>query len=245
MDADSDTGTPVLTKTTVRATAKAEAKAERAAQKAKAKEERQKAKTLAEMAERKLLKGLSVSLNAQAKSATFACGGEVMFKGEDIADEVDRVDGEDGAKQETEASGGFKTEDAKTDEQQAGGASSMAKPTNTPIIEARKFPGIDEIQVRFGPRGEGITAVFNKQGIPEDSLKHLLNACRPASFGRGGETVHDEQYRKAGKLNKSEFATSFCPYEAGIVDVIAQLLVPQLKHEKHARSVRVTFSQAS
>ncbi|EME83948.1 uncharacterized protein MYCFIDRAFT_152230 [Pseudocercospora fijiensis CIRAD86] len=66
----------------------------------------------------------------------------------------------------------------------------------------------------------------------------LLSACQPASFGRGGDEVHDEEYRKAGKLDRSAFATSFCPYEAGIIDVVGQLLLPQTKHLKDKRSIK-------
>ncbi|KAF8996746.1 hypothetical protein BDQ17DRAFT_1181614, partial [Cyathus striatus] len=37
----------------------------------------------------------------------------------------------------------------------------------------------------------------------------LFNACSPATFGRGGEDVLDPSYRKALKLDKSDFATNF------------------------------------
>lgn len=33
------------------------------------------------------------------------------------------------------------------------------------------------------------------------------------------------------------FATSFCPYEAGIVGIISQLLLPQLTQDEHTRSI--------
>jgi hypothetical protein len=49
----------------------------------------------------------------------------------------------------------------------------------------------------------------------------------PATFSRGGEDVHDEIYRKALKLDPSRFSTNFCPYEKGIVDMIARLLLPR------------------
>ncbi|USW58716.1 hypothetical protein Slin15195_G120350 [Septoria linicola] len=75
-----------------------------------------------------------------------------------------------------------------------------------------------------------------------DAFKALLAACQPASFGRGGEEVMDEDYRKggkAGKLDRSSFATTFCPYETGIIDIVTQLLLPQTKQSKHERSLRV------
>jgi hypothetical protein len=53
----------------------------------------------------------------------------------------------------------------------------------------------------------------------------------PATFGRGNQDVYDETYRKALKLEPSNFSTNFCPYEAGIVDVISQMLLPIVKHK--------------
>jgi hypothetical protein len=37
----------------------------------------------------------------------------------------------------------------------------------------------------------------------------LATACQPATFGRNNEDVLDESYRKAGKLDIPQFATSF------------------------------------
>jgi hypothetical protein len=98
---------------------------------------------------------------------------------------------------------------------------------------------VDDVQVRFGLSDSGVTVNFNKDGPSSNDFEHLLKACQPASFGRAGEGVHDETYRKAGKLDRSQFATTFCPYEAGIVDVVTQLLVPQHEHGKHRRSIKV------
>lgn len=65
---------------------------------------------------------------------------------------------------------------------------------------------------------------------PEDerkaTLHQLIQDCQPASFGYKGEDVLDETYRKATKLDRSAFSTDFCPYELGIVDTIAQVLLP-------------------
>ncbi|KAL1606149.1 hypothetical protein SLS60_003550 [Paraconiothyrium brasiliense] len=58
------------------------------------------------------------------------------------------------------------------------------------------------------------------------SLLKLVEDCQPASFGYKGEDVIDESYRKATKLDRTAFSTDFCPYELGIVDTIAQVLLP-------------------
>lgn len=147
------------------------------AQKAKAKDKKQQVKSLAQMAESKIIKDLEASLRTHARSATFACGGSVS---------------------------------------------------------------IDDVQVRFGPSGEGFTVIFGQNGPSSTKdFEQLLKACQPASFGRGGEAVLDEGYRKAGKLDISQFATSFCPYETGIIDVVTQLLVPDSEHGRHTRSIKV------
>jgi hypothetical protein len=171
-----------------RAAQKERARAERLAAKVKAKEKKQQVKTLAKMAEAKILNDLTSSLETHARSATFACGGNVWFK--------------------------------------------VTPKADTAVV--------DGVQVRFGPSGSGVTVNFNTDGPSSKDFEHLLKACQPASFGRVGEAVLDEQYRKAGKLDRSQFATTFCPYEAGIVEVVTQLLVPQQKHGKHTRSIKVT-----
>ncbi len=54
----------------------------------------------------------------------------------------------------------------------------------------------------------------------------------PASFGLAGKNVYDEGYRKALKLDTSQFSTNFCPYTLGIVDAIAQILLPEASKGK-------------
>ena len=58
-------------------------------------------------------------------------------------------------------------------------------------------------------------------------LKKLVKTSEPASFGLNGKDVIDESYRKAVKLDPSAFASTFCPYQAGIIDAIGQALLPR------------------
>ena len=58
------------------------------------------------------------------------------------------------------------------------------------------------------------------------AVEELLKACEPATFGKKGEEVLDESYRKAIKLDSNQFSTSFSPHDVGILDVIAQSLLP-------------------
>lgn len=59
----------------------------------------------------------------------------------------------------------------------------------------------------------------------DDELRKLAEACTPATFGRNNEDVLDESYRKAGKLDRDNFATTYHPldYET-IVDIRSELL---------------------
>lgn len=62
----------------------------------------------------------------------------------------------------------------------------------------------------------------------ENSLDELVQDCSPATFGRDGENVFDENIRKAGVLGAASFSTNFNPYDFGIVDAVAQELLPGL-----------------
>lgn len=70
------------------------------------------------------------------------------------------------------------------------------------------------------------------------NLDRLLADTQPATFGRGGEDVYDEAYRKAAKMDPARFSTSFSPYVLGIIDEIAQALLPSAIDSRHARAVR-------
>ncbi|OCL13928.1 hypothetical protein AOQ84DRAFT_429161 [Glonium stellatum] len=70
------------------------------------------------------------------------------------------------------------------------------------------------------------------------NLEQLIKDCQPATFGFKGKDVYDESYRKASKLDASAFCSSFNPYELGIIDTIAQVLLPSIKEAKNMRGVR-------
>jgi hypothetical protein len=58
------------------------------------------------------------------------------------------------------------------------------------------------------------------------TLTDLAATCQPASFGHHGENVLDETYRRATKMDRSAFSVDFCPYEVGVIDTVAQMLLP-------------------
>ena len=59
----------------------------------------------------------------------------------------------------------------------------------------------------------------------EQDLKALADYCDPATFGRNKEDVYDEAYRKAGKLDNTNFAMNLVPGHCGLIDNIRDLLL--------------------
>ncbi|KAJ5659036.1 hypothetical protein N7507_005487 [Penicillium longicatenatum] len=62
----------------------------------------------------------------------------------------------------------------------------------------------------------------------DTGLHQLVADCEPASFGKGQENVMNPEYRKAGKLEPSQFATSFHFMEFGLHEIIENILIPPL-----------------
>ncbi|KAI5463890.1 oxidoreductase [Mariannaea sp. PMI_226] len=60
----------------------------------------------------------------------------------------------------------------------------------------------------------------------EADLARLVQDSQPATFGRSGKDVYDESYRKAIKMEPTAFCTTFDPYSLGIIDTVAQMLLP-------------------
>lgn len=53
-----------------------------------------------------------------------------------------------------------------------------------------------------------------------DELSRLAETCDPATFGLNRQDVLDESYRKAGKLDNTNFALKFDVERSGLIDVI-------------------------
>lgn len=62
-------------------------------------------------------------------------------------------------------------------------------------------------------------------------LHDLVASCDQASFGLGDKDVLDPAYRKAGKINPDQFATSFHPADFGILESIEKVLLPSISEE--------------
>lgn len=58
-----------------------------------------------------------------------------------------------------------------------------------------------------------------------NAFHQMLKDCQPATFGKGSEEVLDEAYRKAGKLDVTEFCTDFNLANHAVMNTVTQALV--------------------
>lgn len=99
------------------------------------------------------------------------------------------------------------------------------------------------VTIRWDPATPGSPASQAKLILPltrnsQGNLEKLISDLEPASFGYHGKDVFDETYRKALKMDTDNFATTFNPYECGIIDGIAQVLLPSTPGSDLCRGVR-------
>jgi hypothetical protein len=114
--------------------------------------------------------------------------------------------------------------------------------TDSQELQSTSCPPID---LRWDPNDPAVLAGQAKVTFPTEcgsqsraNLERLIQDMAPATFGRGGEDIYDESYRKATKMDPTQFSSTFNPYELGIVDAVAQALLPSLRHAKQTRAVK-------
>jgi hypothetical protein len=118
-------------------------------------------------------------------------------------------------------SGELAVDEAPSAEQPATGRLATANPASSaPVVLRWDSP-------------DGAAKEANKLVLPlhldssgSADLAKLVSHVQPATFGRDDKDVYDETYRRAGKMDTHLFCSTFNPYELGIVDTIAQLLLP-------------------
>lgn len=105
-------------------------------------------------------------------------------------------------------------------------SSCIASSTDTDTKNANSL----RIQLRWKIEGRagGIVYFPTSTDDNDKDMSDLIESCKPASFGLNGKDVIDESYRKAGKLDRSEFLTDFHPHDCGIIDSIRQILLPSM-----------------
>jgi hypothetical protein len=124
---------------------------------------------------------------------------------------------------------------------------------NEPEVAPDQRPGPDEQRTSRPVTIRWDTATANSPASEQDAcvkltlpiapgrnggVDRLCEHAQPATFGRGGEDVLDESYRKALKVDTDSFCSTFDPYTLGIVDTIAQVLLPSAIDSTTHRSVR-------
>ncbi|KAL1866889.1 hypothetical protein Daus18300_006592 [Diaporthe australafricana] len=114
-------------------------------------------------------------------------------------------------------------------------ANSPSEQTST-VVDPR--PTCPPVCLRWDPDSDSVPAAMCRLRFPLDhtedetarNLQQLLHDMQPATFGYQGQDILDESYRKASKLDPSRFGCTFNPHELGIVDEVARILLPGVKH---------------
>ncbi|TFY83214.1 hypothetical protein EWM64_g802 [Hericium alpestre] len=83
---------------------------------------------------------------------------------------------------------------------------------------------------------QGTPSYIDFADASEEQLVALASACQPASFGINQSDVLDESYRKAGKLDASQFSTPIVPERTELITFIREEL---LDDEDSPRPVKV------
>ncbi|KAJ3562959.1 hypothetical protein NP233_g9249 [Leucocoprinus birnbaumii] len=73
---------------------------------------------------------------------------------------------------------------------------------------------------------DGTARVVDLAAISQADVDALVDACEPAPFGRGSESVLDDTYCKALKLNETLFAWRFNTDSGNFIAQLAQRLCP-------------------
>lgn len=76
---------------------------------------------------------------------------------------------------------------------------------------------------------------MNLSNATDTELAHLSDVCAAATFGRNQQDVLDESYRKARKLDCSEFACHFDAQGSGLVQAACEEI---LVGEESTRSIK-------
>lgn len=87
-------------------------------------------------------------------------------------------------------------------------------------------PSTPPVTIRWDDDGRIGKIQLPLQGDETPKLDQLIKYGAPATFGHLGNDVLDESYRKATKLDSSQFSSNFHPHDHGILDAISQTLFP-------------------
>ncbi|KAJ7583074.1 hypothetical protein C8J56DRAFT_832181 [Mycena floridula] len=94
---------------------------------------------------------------------------------------------------------------------------------------------------RFGAEAEHNARFIDLGNATVDELKAFSEACQPATFGLGGDDVLDESYRRAMKLDSSQFSSRFDLAASGIMDHVKAELAPDSKADMRAELYKLNI----
>ena len=112
-----------------------------------------------------------------------------------------------------------------------GGSVPIMDPSSGKLVPDTQYR-IPSVTIRWDPTSSYVPQskvsfpLADGEDVPRQTFHNLLHHCDPATFGVGGRDVLDEEYRKAAKLDASDFSTNFHPHDCGILDSIQQILLP-------------------
>lgn len=189
------------------------------------------------MTQTHIFKDLSDQITTLTKQSIFAIGGTIpitslpdiaICESDEVYSDSQSIDGEEMAVDRGEPlEPKIEVLGVQTGSFYGSGESSTDKNLNDPSTHKMRC---DPVVLRWDSTRDGGST--RKLELPHDmssypAFQQLLSDCQPASFGRGGVDVMDESYRKAGKIDERDFCTNFDPYAVGIVDAVAQVLMPE------------------
>ncbi|KAJ2926736.1 hypothetical protein H1R20_g10379, partial [Candolleomyces eurysporus] len=98
----------------------------------------------------------------------------------------------------------------------------------TPSFCSGTFP-LDRSQGGvFFSKGESSDASlinFADENLKDADIAKLVEASQRATFGRGDQDVFDESYRKAWKMDSSQFSPQFDVIHSGVMDIVQEQLL--------------------
>ncbi|KAI0655697.1 hypothetical protein C8Q70DRAFT_1017236 [Cubamyces menziesii] len=93
-----------------------------------------------------------------------------------------------------------------------------------PFCQGVVCTSADDLELFYG-KGTDVSRINFSNASAED-LQKLAETCDPATFGVKQQDVYDETYRRAGKLDKRDFAINLSLDALGILDTIrTELLI--------------------
>lgn len=97
------------------------------------------------------------------------------------------------------------------------------------IDSTAKSDGSDcPLTIRWNQKGngwnQGSRVSFPVSESDAPAFTRLVGDCQPATFGRFNKDVLDEDYRKASKIDETDFSTNFNPHEYDVINTIVQTL---------------------